>query len=228
LERLAIFSQWCLPSVCGQKTPFDGWLLLVAEGLADSFRASLEELLPPFAEILEIPEGEPFTLTLETFLGRLAREVITTRVDADDAISRDFTTTVRRRIRRNRVLNLRHGYQYFLGTKGLLHRDIKSNPFISLWSTDHRHVYSLGIHSKAGLTCPVDEIWTSRPMYLKIAHSGTTAHNQLGGVPVVFRRVSSLRFGLSTPFARRSLAGDWLHLRALFGGAYDRLLSRWG
>jgi hypothetical protein len=224
---LAIFSDWCEPSVRAQKIPFDGWLVLVAQGLTDSFQTALEERLPSFAEVLEIPEQEPFTKTLETYFQQVGGEVITSRLDADDAISRDFTATVSRKIRRGRVLNLRHGYQYFVDTSGLLHRDLKSNPFISFWSTDDRNVYSLGIHSKVGSFCPVDELWTIRPMYLKIAHLGNTAYNRRGGVPVAFRGFARLRFGRGATFGRRKFRGDLSHLRALLGAAYDRLRARW-
>lgn len=221
-----MFTRWCVPSVRNQRTSFDGWLVLVAEGFPLASRREIESVLPRFARVLEIPEAETFSSTLERYFRKLDTEIITSRLDADDAIARDFSATVRRSSLPGRVLNLRHGYQYFLHSGGLLHRDLKSNPFISFRSKDGRHVYSLGIHSRVGSIVPVDELWTSRPMYLKIAHNRNTAHNEFSGIPVLFRRVAAVRFGGVPQFPTRSLSFDFMHLRALLGGAYDRYRAR--
>jgi len=225
-DRLRIFAQWCVPSVEAQKTKFDGWLILVSADLPDHFLRLLVETSPSWAEIVVVSANESFTDCLAGYFRSVGSHFLTTRLDADDALAKGFKETVDRNARPGRVLNLSHGYQYFTLSKVLVHRRIRSNPFISHWTVIGENIFDFGIHSQVAERVLVDEIWTVKPMFLKIAHESNTAHNGFGGLPVLTAPFAAKSFGLSQSFGQPRLSALTLMLRAWAGSNYDKFKSR--
>lgn len=221
-KRLSIFTEWCVPSVAAQTIRFDKWVILVSEEVDSNLRKALIAATPDYSQILSVPRSESFLKTLDAYFAEIGTNFISTRLDADDVLSRDFRKTVGKKIKAGKVLNLKHGYQYFVETGILVHKFLASNPFISYWSTSGENVFQLGIHSQAGRRVGVHEALTVKPMYLKIAHSSNTAHNGFGGIPVLGYQRAAKLFGLSVKFKRPKLSSVVTNLRGFLGSTYDR------
>lgn len=223
--RLHLFSEWCAPSVRGQKRHFDRWLILVAEGTSEDVCAAILRVAPGYAEILKIPESKTFVEALDEHLKAFGESFITTRLDADDALAKDFVVRVQRHILPERVVSLTHGYQFATGPRLLVHKWIKSNPFISYWTTKGQHVHQLGIHSRVNNQVKVDEVSTFGPMFLKIAHDSNTAHNHLEGWPVLTRGWANKNFSLARRFPPTPPSSLVSIARAYLGRRFDLLMA---
>lgn len=190
--RLEIFRKLLCPSMRSQRgaAPFT-WLVYVDDRCPPDFRDAVNEL----AAGLFIP-----IWTHDVYWDRVVDDVqslgsreylITTRVDSDDALSRDFIRSVQEEFAQQDLLfvTFPHGLQ--LDGEGRLYvYDEPSGPFMSLierWGTEPPRVvlshacFSHGLARRQG---PIREVITGdRPMWLQYIH-GTNVANAVRGVRV--------------------------------------------
>jgi hypothetical protein len=224
--RLGLFVQWCLPSVVGQTKPFNHWLIFLDHRVPSTFTKKLVEFLPDYAELVFVHSGAGFLETLRKSTRHVGKEFVSTRLDADDALDRHYNEVCSALIEKNAVINFEHGYQYFIGKGLFLHRWIKSNPFISYWTTNSSNVFDLGIHSRVGKHVEVRNVKNLRPIYLKLAHDSNTAFNGFGGIPVLFPQNIPSRFGLGQTFPPPKPGVLLLNFRSYAGSKFDRAVMK--
>jgi FkbM family methyltransferase len=148
-HRFLLFESFCLLSVLAQEHKEFHWLMLVDPGTPEKWLARLHRDLAPLPLARIIPthavSEELFVAEIQKALDDSnAERVITTRLDNDDAISRDYLARVYnaaescRRKDAYYVINFRSGLQASpLGLFSVAH---KLNPFASLVSPRQRLV----------------------------------------------------------------------------------------
>ena len=185
---IALFEQFCLPSVMAQSAQGFRWIILFDAAMPERFRARIDafanwrNILPVF---IESPRNDIARYACDTITSLLApqiRFVATTRLDNDDAIRADFVETVQRNLRpRREALNFPFGYVWHDGHIFL--DEDRSNPFITLvepidafgtvWQAKHRDIARVA---------PVRQLGR-RPAWLQVVH-GRNVSNRVRGVRV--------------------------------------------
>lgn len=183
-HRIILFEQFCFPSVKAQSCANFRWLVFFDDATPDEFKdrfLAYRRDFPNF-EPLYITEHNPDTVA-QAVRQRLAQDtnfVITTRLDNDDALCRDFIERVQAEFHHQHaeVINFPCGYIWFKG-RLYLYRD-SSNPFTSLIerakplrtivARPHRKLHELAVIRQAGTT----------PAWLQVVH-GSNNRNRLRG-----------------------------------------------
>lgn len=185
-DRLDLFTRFTLPSMLAQTVPPDSWLILCDDASPAWFRERLDDVLPAWAQ----------TVWFEGPLdkGRLSREVarragggpvITTRLDNDDCVARDFIATIQEHsaARDRYFVNFTVGAQYQSGR--FYHRLDPSNAFISLVepaSDEPPRTVFLDTHNRLNRHGRIVQVHT-HPMWLQMVH-GRNVANVVRGVRV--------------------------------------------
>lgn len=181
-DRLELFRRFTVPSLAGQTSPPTRWLVVCREDSPDWFRKEMADsdgvYEPVWISGQLLPEvaGE---LVQQRRTG--AEHVITTRIDNDDAIARDFLELVHDAFQRQEFefVNLTAGAQWD-GTHLYTMRYPK-NAFISLiersagtprtvWLDQHGYLDRYG---------PVREV-DAHPAWVQVVH-GTNLGNRIEG-----------------------------------------------
>lgn len=197
-ERWDLFVTFCAPSMEAQDDRRFRWLVLMDARTPPWLRTELSD--SRWASLLEaVYLAEPLTpeVLSDLLLARLTTSrVITTRLDNDDSVPRDFVRTIRDAAAGpgTYVVNLTTGIQFADGRIYL--RPYTKNPFISLvepvgdgplltvHADEHFHIDRYA---------PVRNVRTLRPMWAQVVHGGNVA-NEIVGVRVP-RWVVGRRFG---------------------------------
>lgn len=142
-QRFLIFEKYCLPSVMGQTDLNFKWLLFFDTDTPLNFKNKIKGLIQGFSqfEVIYINNSKLLNEAIKkniekNLLHNWPEFIITTRLDNDDLLHREFIATIKRLYKPsdNLVIDLRKGYQVSLGKT---HEEIRSfnfpfNPFISL------------------------------------------------------------------------------------------------
>lgn len=138
-HRFELFEKFCLPSLAGQTTRDFTWILLVdaqtPAGFRDRLASALRQQMPK-SEI--VPCGNDFRSDFTRYVRGAGssshRHVITTRVDNDDALRRDFVARVQGEFSQQQYafVEFIQGYTLVEASKELRSRAYPSNPFASL------------------------------------------------------------------------------------------------
>jgi hypothetical protein len=178
-ERLNLFQQYTLPSVRSQTVPPDKWLILSHEASPQWFKDEIARLLidVPISSVIWM--NEPWDETLvAAMVGEWvpsdAAQLLTTLLDNDDAVARDFIAIIRANCHGQawEFLNLIKGAQ-FAGGK-MYHRSDPANPFISLLETlsdGPPRTAFIDWHNRLGRHGPVRQIY-AHPTWVQIVHGG--------------------------------------------------------
>lgn len=235
--RLAFFYDTCHPSLTRQVGADFRWLVFLDDRCPDDFRADVEQLAEGAFE--PVWGHAPFREELDRVVaGTTGSHLITTRVDSDDAVARDFVARVREQFAdQDRLyVNFTRGLQ--VDRSGSIYRrDQPSGPFISLIearSPDRAPdtVYATK-HARARTRGPVREVRTA-PMWLQVVHGGNLRNIVVG--PRVSPRVVADRFDIDLRYRtdvslprlvaekvrhRGWLAGEWTRHPGRFVEALD-------
>jgi len=118
LQRLGIFEKYCLPSVINQTNLEFHWCLFFDIKTPPIFREKIESITKrfPYIHSIFIDKMEDLVSAFKAFIHENSEgntHVITTRIDNDDIIHRDFVKTIQSLFRPNDlcVIDLRRGYQ---------------------------------------------------------------------------------------------------------------------
>lgn len=196
-ERLELFKRYTVRSITSQTVPPDDWLVLCGPS-PDWFRDEMRSLGSEIACLTVVYTNEVFSPQL---VGEVVRaqlsgettEIITTRLDNDDAISTGFLEALRRGSLTidSGFVNITHGLQIQSGR--IYHRSDPSNAFASLIETvDHveppRTIFLAG-HDQLPHHGQVHQL-RSDEVWLQVVH-GSNIANAVRGVranPAIYQR----------------------------------------
>ena len=213
--RLAFFYDTALPSVAAQEEAGFEWLVLFDDRCPDTFRRDVEDLA---ADGAFTPLWSHDVFRRNSFAGPVAgiarsTHLITTRMDSDDAIARDFMASVQQQFDGQDLLfvNFLTGLQ--VDRSGAVYRsDQVSGPFLSLierrTAAPPLTVYGPK-HARARSVGPLRQV-VALPMWVQVVH-GSNLSNIVNGArvsPSVLDRRFTIDLGYS-----RDLSGTAL-LRA--------------
>jgi hypothetical protein len=185
--RLALFEQYCLPSVAGQRGAEFRWLVFFDAGSPDWFKEKIAAYAPLVVPIYI--DG----LATDAVIARRVREtgfvsspyLITTRLDNDDAISSDHLASVQAAFRHQEreFVTFPFGIQSFRGHLYSVYW--VSNPFLSLIEKvgDGGQVTTVFCiyHDRVGSTRQLRKVARSS-QWLQVLHE-TNFSNALRGWP---------------------------------------------
>jgi hypothetical protein len=203
-ERLRLFQEFALRSMSGQTVNPDCWLIAIDARIARRARSSGLQI-PEFAKWVALAPDELFSEAIRRELADFGGDILTIRLDSDDAVDPTFISFAQRFSRPNRGINFPHGAQYFVDKSIAIHRWIGSNPTVGFraLNTD-MHVHDFGNHPNVSRTVRMVTVATLRPMFLKSSHRANNMAFQPNGIPILFSSRLFRRYGiqgvnLSTP-----------------------------
>ncbi|WP_238325348.1 glycosyltransferase [Lunatimonas lonarensis] len=140
-ERFLIFQKFCFPSILNQSNKDFTWLIYVDSETNPGILEALQELVKPYSFILLIQRVfQHFSLKLvlnediHKYFGEGFQYLISSRVDTDDMLHKDFIQKVQEMFQRQsyEALNFNKGHIYDISTGVTSAAVHKYNPFISL------------------------------------------------------------------------------------------------
>lgn len=142
VDRFRLFETYCFPSVKNQAGADFTWLVFFDTNTPDRFRSKVQQMaedFPAFTPVF-IDGGKEFDSAMKRVIGENVTPadqfVITTRMDNDDMLHRDFMATLQRLFKpvHEHVINLSLGYQLIIekAETEIFEFTWPSNPFISL------------------------------------------------------------------------------------------------
>lgn len=178
-HRLPMFERICAPSMRAQTSRPHRWLVYVHPDTPEPYRSRI-------LAAVESADGEVVwseTGSVEEVRTTVAGtgQLVTTRLDCDDALARDFLTHVRDAAERAdtpRLLNFPDGAQLHTWRGVAVEVRSESNPFLSYVepnSADPLTVWGLGSHVHVGET-PVEQVEGLAPAWLQAIHSHNVAN----------------------------------------------------
>ena len=191
-DRVALFMTYCLPSIREQKGAQFHWLVFCNADSPSWFKehmASLAKFLTPIY-IKGLATDEVIARKVKESGYVTTPYLITTRVDNDDALSRDHLAMVQRAFRQQewQFVLFPLGLQLFRGHLygicwldnpffSLIEKVKKSGDFSTVLCCRHGDIYKTG---------PVLRLWRTS-QWLEVIHSKNVS-NTLGGWPKLFSR----------------------------------------
>lgn len=140
-ERFQLFEQYCLPSVAQQTTKEFVWLVLFNSETPEHYKARLSgyrEQCANFTPLFLEPYGDENALVrgyiLEHTPAGVYQQVLTTRLDNDDAIRCDYLQLMQEAVtpeQTDMFLNYRYGYQYDIHTHLAYVMDYPASHYVS-------------------------------------------------------------------------------------------------
>ena len=239
--RLGFFYDACHPSLTRQVggAPFR-WLVFLDDRCPDDFREQVEDLAHGAFEPVwghEDFHGVALPQAIERYAAASgASHLITSRVDSDDAVARDFVAGVQAQLERLPAMGSalsEDGLLFVNFTRGLqvdrsgavYRRDQPHGPFLSLIERRAPGVPPRTVHTTkhnlARRAAPVLEV-RAEPMWLQVLHDANL-RNVVAG-PQVSPRVLRRRFDIDLVHDQ-DLSGT--RLLAARAGHRARLLQRW-
>ncbi len=215
-NRLGYFRQWALPSIRAQSARFDHWLIFCDGASPAWFKDEMNALKDCNITVIWV-DGAMSSQVGEAVEERATRDyIITTRLDNDDAIAKDFLELVQRHFASQEFafINLSNGVQYHDG-RFYSYAD-PSNPFISLverrGQRRARTVF-LDWHTRLETHGPIERV-RSHPAWIQNVH-GENLTNKIYGMPIRAQRVLPY-FAVEVPVRQDgALAFAWARLRSL-------------
>jgi hypothetical protein len=212
-HRLRLFERYCLPAVAGQSGRAFRWLIYFDRDTPPAIRqkaaacCSAHDFIVPVyisrEEAMEF-ESRPWSI-IRKHASDGKRYLLTTRLDNDDSVSRDFVQTLQAVVMaQDEFLNFPAGYRYVEATNALYRVIHESNPFISrledrqggepgtVLDADHMQIHKQGRIRQ--VPCP--------PCWVIVVHGGNVSNSYTWSE----RRVA--RSALRTSFV---MPGDVVH-----------------
>jgi hypothetical protein len=208
-HRFALFEEFCYPSVVGQTSHNFSWIVFFHSDTPDVYKHRIEKLSkgsvlrPVYNEFLS---RECILEAVRSVSNPGADYLITTTIDNDDAICRNFVQETQLRFtgQEFQYVNWEIGYVYCKG-KFYFRRDPQS-PFNSLISLakDNRLVYDVW-HNKIRSTGTVVQI-RNNPGWIQVVH-GKNVSNRIRGYRISRPEISkyfSIEIGTAGNDEKRS------------------------
>lgn len=142
IKRFEIFKKFCFPSIINQSSKNFTWMLYVDIDTTPEILVNLQEMVKPYPFILLIYRVfEHFSVKLfvnediQKYLPNDFEYLISSRVDTDDMIQKDFIKLVQTHFKNQEyeALNFNRGHIYDIKTGITSDAIHKQNPFITLF-----------------------------------------------------------------------------------------------
>lgn len=205
-ERMFLFEKYCLPSVVGQTNYNFTWILLCDENTPLEYRERIKEYRKqcPQIELIQVEEGyawdfpnifsEVVSSMLEARGANDGDVCITTQLDNDDAINKDYIDFIQRYILENKdvkdswkkstplFLSFDYGLQYFTGLNMATRVKYPNNHFMTCVEYVHKTndgIISVGTCFGYGSHFLIEKnfgmnvhhiVDRSRPMWCEVIH----------------------------------------------------------
>jgi hypothetical protein len=183
-ERFDLFERYCLPSVLGQTNQNFLWMIYfhpsTSEDHLERARRGFGGRTNICIKLAEVFASERIRADLDADLGRSSGWLVTTRLDNDDGLHRDFVDLLQAKVRvgQEEVLEFPWGIVYVSGTPYFSRQP--HNAFISLSEPmDSLQTVFCVRHKEVARRFPITNV-TSRPAWLQSIH-GDNVGNKIRG-----------------------------------------------
>ncbi|ASN51487.1 glycosyltransferase [Sinomonas sp. R1AF57] len=184
-SRLALFEKYTAASFGAQTVKDFRWLVLVDSESPQWFRAELGVLGRELFEIVDIKGAFNAQAAAGVVASRLRTPfILTTRVDNDDAVARDFIESIQRAwrpVHQPYFINLVKGAQ--LADGRVYRRPYTQNPFVTLSeprSADGLATVFVRRHYEVQAYAPVTNVGSDHPLWLQVIHGGNVLTELVG------------------------------------------------
>jgi hypothetical protein len=188
--RFRLFEKFCLPSVGSQSNQNFKWLVFFDQLTPDNYKNRIESY-SKYSNFVPIYVDEYNSTTLRAGIADNLTDnpeyLITTNLDNDDAISRDFVKLVQEEFNEQKfaVISFPYGYVWKEPSGKIYLREYLSNPFISLIESveNFKTVYHIphqeyvSKYAKLGWIKPIK----SQPTWMQVIH-GSNVRNRVEGI----------------------------------------------
>lgn len=208
-NRFVIFENYCLPSVINQSTQDFCWLVFFDTETPENYRSKIAELSLKYKNFRPVyVEGMVNFKKVgkENILKEIKvtdKFMITTRLDNDDVIHKDFIKTIQMLYKpvHNTVIDLRKGYQVTLKTNHSQIRKITNdfNPYISLIETVEHFNTVLSKNHKDWRNAASVIIYNKEPLWCELVHQENLS-NSTRKYSLRSYSMNNMDFGLSGEF----------------------------
>lgn len=184
-NRLALFEQYCLPSVLQQTCKDFTWLLLTDEQTPDTHRQRLlsYETRAPYIKVIFCPYYDDFNVLYRQIGEQYAKGydwLLSTRLDNDDMLALDFVEQLHTYMDTHQPANIvftyPFGIQYFAGENIAFEIGFKSNHFLTFLEDKHYIRTCLGMDHTKVSPASLRSIG-SRDMWCEIVHSSNICND---------------------------------------------------
>ncbi|HEY9825634.1 MAG TPA: glycosyltransferase [Stenomitos sp.] len=205
-HRFKLFEQYCYPSVLAQTNSDFKWLVYFDADTPQSFKekisnyAKWENFLPIYLDT-EFSDQINQKIIAD-LVSQETDYVITTRMDNDDAISKDFIAMIQANIQENDYEFISFENGYVLNGERLYAFKYLNNPFMSLVervnSSSNTQVQTIlcGEHSQISKQAAIRSIRMS-PVWLQVVH-GRNVSNRTRGIRQPIHQLLDNRFVIDT------------------------------
>jgi hypothetical protein len=172
-ERIKLFETYTFPSVRGQTEKNFEWILLCHSDTPREFKKRLRRYKGLSLVFTDATAKIIAPLIVKDHL-QDEEFVITTRIDGDDAIEKDYIKCVQTEFREEvEFLNIPRGCLYDPRKELAFGRRSTKNPFISFVEKvgDLKTVYCTS-HGITDRVAPVRQIWNDKARWLQVVHGG--------------------------------------------------------
>jgi hypothetical protein len=188
-ERFRLLQSFALPSVAAQSSPVT-WLLGVDASVPVWAHERLNTIVARLSAFVVTTDGDRLgwaEAVREILRPHAGQPIITTRLDSDDAIARDFSARVRE-VSRPAVITFKNGAQLDRRSGTANHLVEPANPFLSLVSVDGQSILD-AVPQHHILQGTFDLIvLKGRPAWLQVVHGGNLANFVFRGQKPISRR----------------------------------------
>ena len=213
-HRLELFERYCLPSVRSQTVQEFKWLVLFADETPGPIRARVEAYAAEWSNLVPIwlPRGASTVgpLVVAPYLDDSPQTLLTTRLDNDDGLARDYVAKVQRHAPSTERLVLQFPMGYVLHKDRIYFDRQEHNAFTTLVEPLPRgraggfNTIYKGSHSdiaRLGRIVDVDE----EPSWLQVIHDSNVENYVRGSR----QRIECLQqhFAVATPATARRETG---------------------
>ena len=140
-NRFELFKTYCLPSVKQQTNQNFKWLVCFDSETPDVFKAAINQMAASYSNFQPLYiDGftdalEAITKTITSYLSASDTHIITTRLDNDDAVHKQFIETIQKSFKAQDpyIIDFKNGLQFIPGQKQDVVRvmTMAFNPFLS-------------------------------------------------------------------------------------------------
>lgn len=186
-KRFYLFETYCLPSVINQSCQAFNWLLCFDSETPIFYKDRIERLIKshPNFKVLYLNQQSHFLenviLQIEESLSEKETHILTTRLDNDDAIHKDFIETIQSHYKPTHklIIDVKQGYQFIKRNEkskdAFRTMTVQYNPFISLIEGRHNIETILSRQHLHWQEVPTITVSTS-PLWLQLVHEDNIAN----------------------------------------------------
>lgn len=194
-RRFDLFERFCYPALRAQSNDNFKWLVFFDADTPEKFRTRIQEyscwknFIPVYTHS-EIFFGFHFPSELRPliipYIDDRRQFLITTRLDNDDAIHKDYVQMVQDQFEDQSLeaINFLYGWQYYKGK--LIFCKLASNPFISLiekFEEDSFRTAFVRGHGMLSQVCPVRNIENqNKPAWMQVIHQDNRVNRRKPGL----------------------------------------------